>query len=200
MSEYVLSEGEHNNVDVMRCRHDDCFTCPYDDCINDMPPDIRELEHMRGIDKQVQVSRLTCAEKKKNERRKELREQNKEKIAARGREYRMRNRDKIKKYRKEYYEKNKAEVAAKGKLYREKNKDKIAERRKIYYQENKEKILARGRIYYKNNRDRIVAYNKEYNFKNKEKISAHSKDTVADKTKRGGNNDTLKGSGLNEEV
>jgi len=56
------------------------------------------------------------------------------------------------------------------KQYRAKNKEKIKAKRKIYYDENKEKIQKRKKIsdtlYRNKNKDKIAEYNKSYRMEN----------------------------------
>jgi len=87
----------------------------------------------------------------KKQYQKEYREKNKDKIKEVGKEYREKNKDKIKEVKKEYYEKNKDKI----KEYREKNKDKIKEVKKEYREKNKDKIKEVGKEYYEKNKDKI---------------------------------------------
>ena len=73
--------------------------------------------------------------------RKEYREKNKEKIREQKKEYRKKNKEKIKEYRKEYREKNKEKIQE----YREKNKEKAIE----YREKNKEKAIEYHKEYQK---------------------------------------------------
>jgi hypothetical protein len=64
---------------------------------------------------------------------------------------------------KEYRNDNREKIAERGRLYREKNKEKITEDAKLYYQKNKEKEAERGRLYREKNKERIKAhYGKKY--------------------------------------
>jgi hypothetical protein len=79
----------------------------------------------------------------KKEYNKEYREKNKEKI-----------KEQKKEYIKEYHEKNKEKIKEQKKEYHEKNKEK----KKEYYEKNKEK----KKEYYEKNKEKIKEYNKEY--------------------------------------
>tara|TARA_R110000782_G_scaffold207240_3_gene295772 strand:- start:855 stop:1457 length:603 start_codon:yes stop_codon:yes gene_type:complete len=48
---------------------------------------------------------------------------------------------------KRYYENNKEKVAARQKLYKKKNKKIVAAKAKCYYENNKEKVMAQAKIY-----------------------------------------------------
>lgn len=73
--------GQHKG----RCTHDDCFTCPYDDCISDKEP----------VKRKAGRKRLDPWEKKRRQR-----------VAQKN--YHEANREKIQKYRREYYQKHKS--------------------------------------------------------------------------------------------
>ena len=98
------------------------------------------------------------------------REQNKDKINERNKEYYERNKEKKKEYDKKYREQNKDKLKEKRKEYREKNKDVIKERDKKYREQNKNKIKEKKKEYWKKyreqNKDRIKEYYKEYNRSN----------------------------------
>ena len=61
------------------------------------------------------------------------------------------------------------------KEYREKNKDKIKEYHKEYYKNNKEKMKERNKEYHENNKEQILERKKEYHKNNKDKISQRKK-------------------------
>ena len=89
---------------------------------------------------------------------KQYREQNRDKILERSKQYRQNNKYKIK----QYYENNKDKILECNRQYRQNNKEKIAELNKQYRQNNKDKILKQKRQYYRDNRDKILEYNKQY--------------------------------------
>jgi hypothetical protein len=104
---------------------------------------------------------------------KQYREQNRDKILERSKQYRQNNKYKIKQYyennkdkilecNRQYRQNNKEKIAELNKQYYENNKDKIAELNKQYRQNNKDKILKQKRQYYRDNRDKILEYNKQY--------------------------------------
>lgn len=78
----------------MKCNYD-CFSCPYEDCINDSNPTTEEIEII-GDD-----GRKTPA--KKREYMRDYYKEHKEKIRAYNRQYRAKHRDKLNKYRNDYY-------------------------------------------------------------------------------------------------
>ncbi len=77
-----------------------------------------------------------------------MRDQCKECIKEREKQYREENKEKVKEYWKQYREENKEKIKKYKKQYREENKEKVKEYSKQYYEENKE--------YYKR-------YKKQYN-------------------------------------
>ena len=92
---------------------------------------------------------------------KDYRERNKNKIKLQVKGYREINKEKIK----EYYEKNKKEIYLKRKGYRERNKNKLSEKSRLWSQDH---------------RERMAFLQQNYNQKNPEKIMAH---TIANKIK-----------------
>ena len=70
---------------------------------------------------------------------------------------------------KEYRLKNKEKLKEKNKEHSEKNKEKRNETSKEYYEKNKEKV----REYSKKNKEKIKEYQREYIEKNKEKIKEY---------------------------
>lgn len=90
---------------------------------------------------------------------KKYRENNKEKIKLKNKEFLLNNKDYFKeRYKnnkekillqlKENYNKNKKNKLDYDKTYRKENKDKIKERKKIWYKENKKKILIKANVNY----------------------------------------------------
>jgi len=69
-------------------------------------------------------------------------------------EYRIRNKEKLK----EYYEKNKEQIDKQSREYYEKNKEWYKE----YYAKNKERIYQQQKEYYAKNKERIYQRQKEY--------------------------------------
>jgi hypothetical protein len=82
-------------------------------------------------------------------------------------EYRLKNKDKIKQYQKEYSLKNKQSK----KLYYLKNKEKQKEN----YLKNKEQIKEYRKLYYLNNKEKLKEYSRQYRLDNKEKIKEKDK-------------------------
>ena len=93
-------------------------------------------------------------------------------------QYRLKNKDRLRASNKEYYLTNKDKINKRGKEYREKNKDRKRERDKVYGKQyrakNKEKIKARMEPYMKEyrekNKDVIKVQRKEYRNANKDKL------------------------------
>jgi hypothetical protein len=74
-------------------------------------------------------------------------------------EYRKKNKEKIKEYKKEYYSKNKEKIKVKnsenGKEYRKKNKEKIKVKNKEYRKMNVKRMKKRDKKYRENNKEKI---------------------------------------------
>ena len=74
-------------------------------------------------------------------------------------------------HNREYRVKNKNKI----KEYLEKNKDKIKERSKEHYEQNKDKHRELAKEYYLQNKDKNSEYQKKYKLKNREKIKEQTK-------------------------
>jgi hypothetical protein len=120
---------------------------------------------------------LTEEEKrlKRKEYEREYRKKNKEKIREQGREYRKKNKEKTALRLKKYYKKNKEKIAKYNKEYNKKNKEKIKEKRKDYLKKYREDNKEQRREYYKKNKEKILKKHRKYNKENKEKISEQQK-------------------------
>jgi SNF2 family DNA or RNA helicase len=114
----------------------------------------------------------------------EYREKNREKIRARNKTYRHKYIDKIKVYldanketisqrNKEWYQQNKESRQEYSKKYKAENKEKLSERNKRRYQEKKEYLKAYNKQQYEKHKAKRLARRKEYVKENKEKISAY---------------------------
>ncbi len=90
-------------------------------------------------------------------------------------EYREKNKERIKEYGKKHYEENKERI----KEYREKNKERIKEYGKKHYEENKERIRKRKKEYYENNKEQIKERSKKYRENNKEHVKEFKKQYTA---------------------
>jgi len=92
-----------------------------------------------------------------------------------GKEYYLKNKDKILEQQKKYKLKNKEKLIEYRREYYLKNKEKRNEYKKEYCLKNKEKISESKKKYYLENKDKILEQIKEYQLKNKEKISESKK-------------------------
>lgn len=84
-----------------------------------------------------------------------------------------------KEYQKQWREKNKDKIKAYQKEYQQKNRDtikkKVSEYGKKWYQKNREKKDAQGKKWHQNNRKRSVEIVQKYVRNNKEKVTAYNK-------------------------
>jgi len=92
-----------------------------------------------------------------NNRQKELRKNNPEKLKAYNKKYNEKHREEILFYNKEFYKANKEKVHAKNKAYIEANREKIYAHNKEYRKNNLEKIKSYAKIYRENNRGIFTA-------------------------------------------
>lgn len=102
-------------------------------------------------------------------------QENKERLLAYNKAYRMRNSEYLSKREKQYYLLNKEQISEKRQHYYVKNKEDIKEYQKARYQKEKEKIARYQKEYKKQNTERIALRNKEYYLQNRERISLHNK-------------------------
>lgn len=75
--------------------------------------------------------------------------------AARDREYRQKNAQRLAEIKKAYCALNRDLVARRKKAWQQRHRDEIAARRKAYYEANKNEIAARRKAYYEANKDRL---------------------------------------------
>lgn len=101
---------------------------------------------------------------------------NVESIAEYQKEYSKNNKEKLSKYNKEYHIKNREKIIVKVKKYHDDNKEKIDEYQKSYYQENKEKLKNSAKKYHEDNKDKIKERRRLYYQKNKDKINQQRKE------------------------
>ena len=86
-------------------------------------------------------------------------------------EYRDKNKEKVRKSLKKWREENKERKYLMDKEYREKNKDLIKEKKKKYREENKERLRERDKLYYEKNKAKFKKYREE----NEDKIKREAK-------------------------
>lgn len=86
-------------------------------------------------------------------------------------QYRLKNKEKIKKH----YSENREQILKDTKKYHEKNKNRIREANRKYYQKNKGKILEVVKKYNRKNKKQKVEYDKKYYRRNRKRISVRGK-------------------------
>ena len=91
-------------------------------------------------------------------------------------EYRLKNKEKLKKYFKEHYNKNKERKKLYQKEYLSKNAESIKIKKKNYYQNNKLKFSENHKKYIYKNKNYWKEYSKKYYETNKEKINKQKKE------------------------
>lgn len=95
----------------------------------------------------------------KNAMSREFKSKNKEKIRKESREYKFKNKDKIKEYSRNRYLEKKDIIRSKTKEWRENNKEKVREIGREYEKNNKDKMREKRKRYTINNRDKIYLKN-----------------------------------------
>ena len=78
-------------------------------------------------------------------------------------------------YQKQWKERNKDKVRLQHKQYRERNKDKVRLQQKQYYEQNKEKIALQQKQYREQNREKELLRHKQYRERNKDKVRLRQK-------------------------
>jgi hypothetical protein len=101
---------------------------------------------------------------------------NAESIAEYHKEYAKNNKEHRSKYMKEYHIKNRDKIIQKSKKYYDENKEKINEYKKNYYQTNKEKLKNKEKQRRLNNLEEYKKKRREYYQKNKERINRERKE------------------------
>ena len=106
--------------------NEDCFHCPYPDCVrDDLTADT--YAELALLEKTI-INPPTAKQRKLAAYDRAYREANKEKVAAQQRAYREANKEKVAAYNRAYYEANKEKVAARHRAYREANRRKRKKR------------------------------------------------------------------------
>ena len=77
-------------------------------------------------------------------------------------EYRKKNKGKMKEYRKQYRKDNIVEMTEKAKIYHQKNKENLNKNQREYYKNNKEKIKNANKKYKEKNKRKRLKYSKKY--------------------------------------
>jgi len=112
---------------------------------------------------------------REKEYKKEYREKNKEKIKEQKRQYQLKNKEKIALHDKQRYLENREKIKENVKQYQLKNKEKLALHNKQRYLENKGKY----KEYYLENKEKI----QQYQLQNKEKRKEYFKQWMKEKRK-----------------
>lgn len=106
---------------------DPCFTCPLSDCVDPCPFGVSE-----EVDLDEYIFDSEYRKKEKNRLiAKRFYQRHRDEILVKQKQYRLKNKDKIKETQHKWYQKNKEEILAKQKQYRLKNKEKINKQRKM---------------------------------------------------------------------
>lgn len=103
---------------------------------------------------------------------KSWREENKEKLTEKSKEYAVRKKEEIREYKRQYYLKNKDSMSAQKKVYHEKNKEKLNEKARQYYKDNKNIQAQKAKIYRESNKELIAERKKQYAKDNKDLLKA----------------------------
>lgn len=105
--------------------------------------------------------------------RRELYQENKEQMRAKGRQYWDKNKETINKHRKESYEQNKEEIRTQRKIDYAKKRDKLLARRREQYATNqqlRDQIVKESREYRKNNPEKVRQSQRSYDARNRDTV------------------------------
>ena len=132
---------------MTECGYDDCFTCPYPDCI------LTEDDYVKADPVSQKLKNEVNLQKETNPR------------AA----YYLKNKDECLKRNRESYQKNRVEMLDYARQYQLDNKEKISAYKKRYYQANKKRLMKQHRKYYQASREKFSEYQRQYRRAQKEK-------------------------------
>ena len=104
--------------------------------------------------------------------RKAYYKQNRSKVIARVKKYRIKNREAINQQKRLYRQENKQTISQKKREEYQRNRRRYLDYRKKYYQENKDKVNQQSNEYRKKNRNKIKRLNRNYRQNNKDTIRA----------------------------
>jgi hypothetical protein len=90
--------------------------------------------------------------------------------------YRLNNKEKIKKLNSEHYKNNKKEILSKSKEYYLNNRETIIEKNKKYYFDNINKVKITKKIYSDQNKEQLNNKSREYSNKNRKLLSQKEKE------------------------
>ena len=147
---------KYNNKKIIKKGNKTCERCLINKKIENFP--IRKCKYMNNCNQ--------CILLIYKENDKQYRDKNKDKIKIQKTQYRDKNKDKIKIQKIQYRKINKERIRENSKIYtkqnrerikihREKNKERIRENSKIYREKNKERIREKGKIYREQNIDKL---------------------------------------------
>jgi hypothetical protein len=106
---------------------------------------------------------------RKNKRAKEYAQSHREQIQAYKKEYRIRNKRRLKAKQKKYYQMNRDYILGRVKQYTQDHKDQIKTYKQEYVAKNKRHIKRQQKKYYRKNRDTLLAKAAAYKRKRQEK-------------------------------
>ena len=90
--------------------------------------------------------------------------------------YRLNNKEKIKKLNSDYYKNNREKILSKSKEYYLNNREVIIERNKAYYVDNVDTIKITKKKYRDKNKDYLNELSREYSYKNRKLISQYERE------------------------
>lgn len=122
---------------------------------------------------------LTEKQIRRRQRSKEYREKNRERIKAQRHEYYLKNREAIIKRNREYEERMGPEYKEKRRSRHREQWPQRSEAHKEYYREHKETYQERSRKYYHEHRDKLALINEEYRQKHHDEIIAKQRQRSA---------------------
>jgi len=110
-----------------------------------------------------------------SEKAKQYYQVNRERELEKAKQYREANRGMIREYKKQYQQANKQQIAERKKKYHKDNREAILEQKKQYYQVNRQTIAEKAKQYHQDNKEKISEYQKQYHQDNKERLKEYQK-------------------------
>lgn len=107
----------------MKCGHDDCFTCPYLDCILD------DNKRPKKIPPKVKGRKRTEEEKKAIHQK--WVDEHKEYLREYHREYKRKHKEEVRENQRNFIHKHREEHNARGRKYYQEHKEELREKRRL---------------------------------------------------------------------
>ena len=163
--------------------NEDCFHCPYEDCILDEITlnAFQELRDRRKPQPECKAKSTYIRKDYKKEYFKKYYKANREDLLSYQAAYNASHIDKKAGYRAMYYEAHKNEIAVQQAVYAKEHRAEKNAINRVYYKRHKEEITKRHMAYRAKNIDKIRAYDREWKAAHKDEINARRRECYRQK-------------------